>query len=103
VQKSLAEGFGLTVTEAMWKERPVVGSRLGGIAEQIEHGRSGLLVDPRDLTAFGDALTTLLRDEPLAVEIGHAARRRVRSGFLAPHFLAGHLELVLRVAEIGDP
>jgi trehalose synthase len=103
VQKSLAEGFGLTVTEAMWKERPVVGSRLGGIAEQIEHGRSGLLVDPRDLTAFGDALTTLLRDEPLAVEIGHAARRRVRSRFLAPHFLAGHLELVLRVAEIGDP
>ena len=103
VQKSLAEGFGLTVTEAMWKERPVVGSRVGGIAEQIRHGRSGLLVDPRNLPAFGKALTTLLRDEPLAVEIGHAARRRVRSRFLAPHFLAAHLELALRVAGVADP
>ena len=98
VQKSLAEGFGLTVTEAMWKERPVVGSRLGGIAEQIEHGRSGLLVDPTDLRAFGEALSMLLRDELLAVEIGHGARRRVRERFLAPHFLAAHLELALRVS-----
>ena len=103
VQKSLAEGFGLTVTEAMWKERPVVGSRLGGIAEQIEHGRSGLLVDPTDLPAFGEALTMLLRDELLAVEIGHGARMRVRSKFLAPHFLSAHLELALRVAASGDP
>jgi len=103
VQKSLAEGFGLTVTEAMWKERPVVGSRVGGIADQIQHGRSGMLVDPSDLPAFGDALTTLLRDEPLAVEIGHAARRRVRSRFLAPHFLAAHLELASRVAGFSDP
>ncbi len=98
VQKSLAEGFGLAVTEAMWKERPVVGSRLGGIAEQIEHRRSGLLVDPTDLTAFGEALSMLLRDEMLAVEIGHGARRRVRERFLAPHFLAAHLELALEVS-----
>ncbi|HET6714261.1 MAG TPA: glycosyltransferase [Actinomycetota bacterium] len=103
VQKSLAEGFGLTVTEAMWKERPVVGSRLGGIAEQIEHGKSGLLVEPTDLAAFGEALSMLLRDEPLAVEIGHAARQRVRSRFLAPHFLSAHLELALRVAGVADP
>jgi len=98
VQKSLAEGFGLTVTEAMWKERPVVGSGVGGIAEQIHDGRSGLLVDPTDLPAFGDALTTLLRDDQLALEIGHAARRRVRSNYLAPHFLSAHLELTLRIS-----
>ena len=98
VQKSVAEGFGLTVTEAMWKERPVVGSRLGGIAEQIEHGKSGLLVDPADLTAFGEALSMLLRDEQFAAEIGHGARQRVRSRFLAPHYLSAHLELALRVA-----
>jgi trehalose synthase len=98
VQKSLAEGFGLTVTEAMWKERPVVGSRLGGIAEQIEHGRSGLLVDPTDLPAFGEALTMLLRDDQLALEIGHGARQRVRTRFLAPHFLSAHLELALAVS-----
>jgi trehalose synthase len=98
VQKSLAEGFGLTVTEAMWKERPVVGSRLGGIAEQIQDGRSGVLVDPTDLSAFAGALTRLLRDEMLAVEIGHAARQGVRERFLAPHFLAAHLELALEVS-----
>jgi trehalose synthase len=104
VQKSLAEGFGLTVTEAMWKERPVVGSRLGGIQDQIEHGRSGLLVDPLDLEAYGEAVTRLVRDDQLALEIGHGARLRVRSRFLAPHFLAAHLELAARIAGApGDP
>src|SRR5207249_8147623 len=52
VQKSLREGFGLTVAEAMWKERPVVASRVGGIQDQIVNGASGLLVDPRDLQGF---------------------------------------------------
>jgi hypothetical protein len=56
VQKSLAEGFGLTVAEAMWKARPVLASRVGGIQDQITHGLSGLLLDdPNDLTAFGRA------------------------------------------------
>ena len=55
VQKSLAEGFGLTVAEAMWKGRPVVATRVGGIQDQIEDGRTGCLVDPHDLAAFGDA------------------------------------------------
>jgi trehalose synthase len=100
VQKSLAEGFGLTVTEALWKERPVVGSRVGGIADQIEDGRSGLLVDPTDATAFGEAVSTLLRDDQLALEVGHAARRRVRTSYLAPHFLAAYLELALRVSAL---
>jgi trehalose synthase len=100
VQKSLAEGFGLTVTEAMWKERPVVGSRIGGIADQIEDGRSGLLVDPTDATAFGEAVSRLLRDDQLALEVGHAARRRVRTSYLAPHFLAAYLELALRVSAL---
>jgi trehalose synthase len=97
VQKSLAEGFGLTVTEAMWKERPVVASRVGGIQDQIVDGESGLLVDPNDLIAYGDAVADLLRDQLLAVEIGHGARARVRKLFLAPHFLAAHLELMDRV------
>jgi trehalose synthase len=98
VQKSLAEGFGLTVTEAMWKERPVIGSRLGGIAEQIEHGRSGMLVDPLDLQTFGATLADVLRDDALALELGHGARMRVRSRYLAPHFLAAHLELAVEVS-----
>lgn len=102
VQKSLAEGFGLTVTEAMWKERPVIASRVGGIQDQIVDGESGVLVEPGDLEAYGDAVADLLRDELRAVEIGHGARTRVRSRFLAPHFLAGHLELIERVMSAED-
>jgi len=97
VQKSLAEGYGLTVTEAMWKERPVIASRVGGIQDQIVDGESGILVSPTDLAAYGDAVARLLRDQLLTVEIGHGARARVRELFLAPHFLAAHLELVDRV------
>ena len=62
-QKSLAEGFGLTVAEAMWKARPVVASRIGGIQSQIVDGETGMLLDdPGDLAAFGEAVTGLLAD-----------------------------------------
>jgi trehalose synthase len=97
VQKSLAEGFGLTVAEAMWKRRPVVGSRVGGIQEQIVDGRSGLLVNALDRKAFGKAVSSLIRDMGFAQAIGHAARARVRGRYLPPHFLGAHLELVQRV------
>src|SRR5207244_6780162 len=71
VQKSLAEGFGLTVAEAMWKGRPVVASRVGGIEDQIESGKSGLLIDdPKDLQAFGEAVVRLLADEAEARRLG---------------------------------
>src|SRR5205807_4916178 len=71
VQKSLAEGFGLTVAEAMWKERPVVASGIGGIQDQITDGESGLLVgDPTDLDAFGRAVSELLGDAERAAEMG---------------------------------
>jgi trehalose synthase len=82
VQKSLAEGFGLTVSEAMWKARPVVASRVGGIQDQIVEGESGVLLgDPRDLAAFGAAITALLGDRPRAERIGRNARERVREQF----------------------
>jgi trehalose synthase len=97
VQKSLAEGFGLTVAEAMWKRRPVVGSRVGGIQEQIVDGRSGLLVNATDLKAVGQAVSSLIGDVGFAQAIGHAARARVRARYLPPHFLGAHLELVLRI------
>ena len=60
VQKSLAEGFGLTVAEAMWKARPVVASRIGGIQDQIVDGETGILLDdPLDLAAYGAAVRSL--------------------------------------------
>jgi trehalose synthase len=89
VQKSLREGFGLTVTEAMWKGRPVVASKLGGVRKQIEDGVSGLLVeDPSDLAAFGALLRRVLQDATLAGRLGAAAYRRARQRFLHTHHLA---------------
>ncbi|HEX6399497.1 MAG TPA: glycosyltransferase, partial [Actinomycetota bacterium] len=60
VQKSLAEGFGLTVAEAMWKARPVIGSAVGGIQDQLVDGVSGLLVPATDLEALGRAISALI-------------------------------------------
>jgi trehalose synthase len=99
VQKSLAEGFGLTVSEAMWKQRPVVASRIGGIRDQIEDGRSGVLLsDPRDLEQVGAAIVELLEDGERAREIGIAAQRRVQQQFLGPHHLGRYFEVIQRVA-----
>jgi trehalose synthase len=95
VQKSLAEGFGLTVAEAMWKRRPVVGSGVGGIQDQIVDGASGFLIgDPTDLAAVGAAVTGLLTDPVRAQQIGVAAHERVRERFLAPQHLGAYLALI---------
>ena len=101
VQKSLAEGFGLTVTEAMWKRRPIVAGAVGGVLEQIDDGAQGLLVDPRDLTAFGVAVGSLLADPARAASLGNGAHERVRERFLPPHYLAANLEIVAAVAGGG--
>jgi trehalose synthase len=83
VQKSLREGFGLTVTEAMWKGRPVVASAIGGIPEQIRDGVDGLLVrSPTDLSEFARLLRVVLGDEVLARRLGSSACERVRDNFL---------------------
>jgi trehalose synthase len=93
-QKSLVEGFGLTVTEAMWKGRPVVASAIGGIQDQIVDGRDGLLVgDPHDPTEFADALDRVLRDRRLADALGAAARARVQDQFLGDRHLAQYVAL----------
>jgi trehalose synthase len=83
VQKSLAEGFGLTVTEAMYKSAPVVASAVGGIVDQITDGVSGRLVsDPSDLAEFGAAVNSLLEDPEGARALGRAAHERVVADFL---------------------
>jgi trehalose synthase len=93
VQKSLAEGFGLTVTEAMWKERPLVAAHVGGIQDQIDDGINGLLVDPRDLVGYGNAVQSLLEDRERADSLGRAAGRSVRARYLPPQYLGAYLEL----------
>ena len=100
VQKSLAEGFGLTVAEAMWKGRPVVASRIGGIQDQIVDGETGILLDdPRDLAAFGAAVTALLSDPRRAEQIGKHARERVREMFTSPRSLLDYLAVIRRVLD----
>jgi len=95
VQKSLAEGFGLTVAEAMWKGRPVLASRIGGIQDQIEDGVTGLLLDdPRDLDAFGRLTCGLLLDPAAARRMGEAAQRRVRERFLGTRHLLQYVDLL---------
>ena len=95
VQKSLAEGFGPTVAEAMWKARPVVASRVGGIGEQIVHGESGILLDdPADLASFGKALRELLAEPERAAQIGRNALERVRRRFLSSSELLDYLGLI---------
>ena len=98
IQKSLAEGFGLTVAEAMWKARPVVASRIGGIQDQIEDGVSGILLDdPSDEAAYGAAVTSLLLDADEAAKMGAAARERIREQFLGPKSLLAYLYLLERL------
>jgi trehalose synthase len=98
VQKSLAEGFGLTVSEAMWKERAVVASRVGGIQDQIVDGVSGALVEPTDPSAVGGAISNLLGDPERAAEMGQRGHARVCEEFLPPRYLTRLLELIERVA-----
>jgi trehalose synthase len=103
VQKSVAEGFGLTVAEAMWKARPVIASRIGGIQDQIVHGETGVLLDdPHDLAAFGAALTDLLMDPAGAERMGARARERVREHFTSPRSLLDYLAVIRRVITPAD-
>lgn len=95
-QKSLAEGFGLTVTEAMFKGVPVVASNVGGIGDQIVDGESGLLVEsPRDLAEFGSSLNRVLNDATLASRLGEGGRRRAIDHFLPDTSLGQWEELLV--------
>lgn len=93
-QKSIAEGFGLTVAEAMFKGKPVVASAVGGIVDQVVHGETGLLLDdPHDLETFGRHLRTLLDDPPRADRMGAAGRQRAIDEFLGDRHLEQYAAL----------
>lgn len=92
VQKSLREGFGLVVSEALWKGTPVVGGRTGGIPLQIGDGVAGALVD--DVAGCAEAVARLLRDPVRARALGEAGRERVRERFLAPRLVRDELRVV---------
>ncbi len=93
VQKSLAEGFGLTVAEGMWKARPVVGAAVGGIIDQIPAGAGILLPDPHDLKAFGAAACQLLGDHEEASRMGQAAQAHIRQNYVGDRHLLRYEQL----------
>jgi trehalose synthase len=94
VQKSLAEGFGLTVAEGMWKSKTVLASAVGGIVDQIAPGTGVLLPDPEDLDAYGDTLASLLARPDDLVHMGRLARRHVLESFLGDRHLIQYARVV---------
>jgi trehalose synthase len=94
VQKSAKEGFGLTVSEALWKSKPVVASDVGGIAHQIQDGENGFLLPPKDNQAFADCIVDLLKNPKLGEKVGVKARETVREKFVITRLLADWLDLL---------
>jgi trehalose synthase len=92
LQKSIREGFGLTVTEAMWKGTPVIGGRVGGIRHQIEDGVNGFLVDNVEQAA--ERIIHLLKDPALRHRLGDKARETVRTRFLMTRLMEDWLHLM---------
>jgi len=99
VQKSLREGFALTVSEALWKETPVVGTSVGGIPLQITDGENGYLVEPRDIDATAERIVRLLEDDALRERLGVAGRETVRERFLTPRLVADYLDVLTKATE----
>jgi trehalose synthase len=102
VQKSLEEGFGLTVAEAMWKARPVVASAVGGIVDQVVPGTGVLLRDPSDLDTFGRVLADLLANPEQMTDMGRRARARIRSNFLSDRHLLDFARLIEAVTRPSE-
>jgi trehalose synthase len=97
-QKSVAQGFGLTVTEAMWKAKPVVATAVGGIVDQVVSGEHGILIgDPYDLAAFGQAVRTLLDQRDYAQQLGTNAHERVLADFLCDRQFEQYMKLFERL------
>ena len=94
LQKSKREGFGLTVTEALWKGTPVVASNVGGIKLQIKDGWNGFLLDPKDYDGFAKKIIEILKNKELAHTLGKNGTEYVRKNFLITRLLIQHLDLL---------
>jgi trehalose synthase len=99
LQKSTREGFGLTVTEAMWKGAAVIGGNVGGIRHQIRDGENGFLVDTIDQAA--ERIVQLLKDPGLRQRLGARAKETVRERFLMSRLVEDWVDLLsdVRVRE----
>jgi len=94
IQKSIKEGFCLSVTEALWKGKPVVASNVGGIPGQIQDGQNGFLLEPKDTQGFADRIIYLLKTPKEGQNLGQNARETVRQKFLITRLLSDHLDML---------
>ena len=94
VQKSLVEGFGITVAEGLWKSKPMVASAVGGIQDQIVDGAGVLLNDPYDLVAYGDAVASLLLDPNEMKRLGQNAHEHILATFIGDTHLLRYVDLI---------
>jgi len=99
IQKSIREGFGLTVTEALWKGKPVAASNVGGIPLQIKDGENGFLLEPDDTKEFADRIVRILQNPDMAEEMGRKGREVVRKNFLLTRLLSDYLDLLKDMME----
>ena len=103
IQKSTKEGFGLTVTEALWKGKPVIASRIGGIPLQIEDGVNGFLLPPDDTQGFAEKIITILKQPKLGQKLGKNGKEVVREKFLITRLLYDYLDLITSVTAGNTP
>ena len=94
LQLSKREGFGLTVSEALWKGTPVVATQVGGIPIQVKDSEMGFLVEPEAYNDAAERVLTLLKDSDLCAEFGNAGREHVRKKFLIPRLLLDWLNIL---------
>ncbi|MFC1644373.1 glycosyltransferase, partial [Candidatus Omnitrophota bacterium] len=102
VHVSTKEGFGLVVSEAMWQGTPVVGSKVGGITQQVMHGHNGFLVGAQETTEIAHAMKSILEDKPLRETFSKNAKQTVAQHFLLPHMLRKELMLMRYYLEIDN-
>lgn len=101
LQKSLREGFGLTVTEALWKSAPVVASNVGGIPLQIDNGETGFLVDPENYEQVAGKVIEILKNPELGAKLGGSAHNQVKEHFLIIHQLLSWLKVLKDITDSG--
>jgi len=94
IQKSIREGFGLTVSEALWKKTPVVASNVGGIPLQIIDGQTGYIVDPYDLETCAERIINILQNPMASKDMGSKGKELVRQKFLITRHLYNDLKLL---------
>lgn len=99
VQNSIREGFCLSITEGLWKGKPVVATNVGGIPLQIRDGEEGFLVEPKDRDQFAERIVEILKNPSLATEMGNKGRERVRKNFLITRLLSDYLHLLSELTE----